>query len=365
MSSPPSSSISFPRTEEDEMEVEDNDSLSKFNLIGEACVPNFPGQNELSFLSSPGDISNFSFEPPVTSSPRKRLHNDTSRHDQDGNESDVSSTSIHSSSSVLIHKDEPPVEPFKTKMTRMVCWMLFFSVLGCMPVLLISLVVPILNIFATPTFLIFILLLVFDIAFLAYLSLAQTDPPSRVTLPFLPWDFRLALKVNLAILSWVGVAIKLVPALLGDWAVRRVIAARHGNEPRNWVRKDIHYGSLRAGKRLDVYRALPQPDDPILSSNASEITDQYSPDGLTPVIIFIHSPHLGPLRGRKWMYDSLGRNLSSLGYCVVIPDITYYPQGRTEQMVDDIRRVMKWTAENIRCVQCEAQIRYFITNVLN
>lgn len=75
---------------------------------------------------------------------------------------------------------------------------------------------------------------------------------------------------------------------------------------------------------------------------------------LSPVIVFFHSPQLGPIKGKKWMYESLGRNFAKMGYTVVIPDLTFYPEGKAKQMVQDVRRVLNWTMINIRWPRCSS-----------
>jgi len=91
---------------------------------------------------------------------------------------------------------------------------------------------------------------------------------------------------------------------------------------------------------------------------------------LRPVIIFVPSPHLECLPGlgrvvdssrngdksrvrtgkyRRWLFSSLGRNLASMGYIAVIPDISNYfdGEGKVREMIEDVRGVAGWVE---RCI---------------
>ncbi|KIO20276.1 hypothetical protein M407DRAFT_30068 [Tulasnella calospora MUT 4182] len=214
--------------------------------------------------------------------------------------------------------------------------------------------------------------------------LAQTDPPDAVTLPFLPWDPKLVWKVNRVLFQWLQVALRVAPKLMRDWAVRRILKSRRKGVDTTVV-NNINYGSPRPGKRLDVYRATPSPNHADLATRQSSpspptpssptvsrklgssstilpapgigesmgdlvLSRNTAGEGnnLSPVIVFFHSPQLGPIKGKKWMYETLGRNLADKGYTVVIPDLTFYPEGKAKAMVQDVRRVLNWTMINIR-----------------
>lgn len=90
--------------------------------------------------------------------------------------------------------------------------------------------VPFFNILTIPLFVFLALAVFFLTPRLAYLSLAQTDPPEHVRLPFLPspWDLNLGLQVNLLVYKWIIVAFRVIPLVLVDWCVMRVIEAKDG-----------------------------------------------------------------------------------------------------------------------------------------
>ncbi|KAG8951029.1 hypothetical protein FRC04_006890 [Tulasnella sp. 424] len=290
--------------------------------------------------------------------------------------------SLGSVSSLLVDPGRKLHQPLRTRIVRILCWQLLLSMVVCLPFLLIADFIPFLNVITIPITSIFGIVLFFDLAFIAYLMLAQTDPPDSVTLPFLPWDPKLVWRVNYVLYRWLRVAIRVVPKLMRDWAIRRMLKPKRGVEDPN-VTSNIHYGSARPRKRLDVYRATPKPkptglaDQQSSSSRLSSLSPTISrilkstilpapgiggPAGdlvlarnttgdgnvLSPVIVFFHSPQLGPIKGKRWMYESLGRNLADMGYTVVIPDLTSYPEGKTKQMIQDVRRVLNWTMINIR-----------------
>ncbi|KAG8908943.1 hypothetical protein FRB99_000046 [Tulasnella sp. 403] len=295
-------------------------------------------------------VGAYTYSPPF-STPTKFL----ARHERKG-----SSGSSDDSFSLLVRPGRTVHDPLKTRMVRVLSWQLFLSIFACLPVLLVS---------------VFVAILFFDMAWLAYLTLAQTDPPAQVSLPFLPWDLRLVLQVNIAICGWLKTGVRLGFTVAKDWCLWRL--RNPTGEAFDFERRDLHYGSVRPGKRVDVYKALEPIRVPDLFSDEelkavfgnwdmpSQDMTPYTPPAmgqgtivrvrrgeslenteLSPVIVFIYAPYLGPFQGRKWMYESLGRNLSAKGYTVFIPDLTFYPEGRAKHMIQDIRRVLNWAWEN-------------------
>ncbi|KAG9018239.1 hypothetical protein FRB90_011808 [Tulasnella sp. 427] len=269
--------------------------------------------------------------------------------------------------------------PLRTRIVRILCWQLMLSTLLGLPLLLIADFIPFLNIITIPITSVFGLVLFFDLAFVAYLALAQTDPPESVTLPFLPWNPKLVWKVNCVLYRWLRVAIRVVPKLMRDCAIRRMLRSKRAGGDSDVSVKNVSYGSTRPGNCLDVYKATPKsrpthptdlqrPASPGRSTSrlfrpisTLPVPENGGPEGdivlarsvsgeanvPSPVIVFFHSPQLGPITGKKWVYESLGRNLADMGYTVVIPDLTSYPEGKAKQMVQDVRRVLNWTMMNI------------------
>ncbi len=109
------------------------------------------------------------------------------------------------------------------------------------------------------------------------------------------------------------------------------------------VKEGILYGSPTRGKRLDVY--LPA-DPPTQQQQFQSQQQQHSSNGV-PVIVVIPSM-IGPLAvtSKRRLYLQLALRLRRMGYCVVVSDITYYPESRIKSSVIDLRLVLRWTAKN-------------------
>ncbi|KAG8878926.1 hypothetical protein FRB98_005909 [Tulasnella sp. 332] len=267
----------------------------------------------------------------------------------------------------------PP--PVRTTVVRIACWVAFGLVVGVLPATTLISLIPFFNILTIPLFALLTLAVFFLTPRLAYLSLAQTDPPEHVPLPFLPspWDLNLGLQINVLVYKWILIAFRIIPLVIVDWCVMRVIEAKdtsnlHDESVRQ-VKRDIPYDSTHGEHKLDVYGAhrladgkheirqtiplsrafqtvartpimIHDPSPLLESAVASPTTITSIVAGLSPIIIFIPSPHVGPMTSSKWMFESLGRNLAAMGYTVVIPNVTRYPDGKTKEMVGDVRKVM-------------------------
>ena len=110
------------------------------------------------------------------------------------------------------------------------------------------------------------------------------------------------------------------------------------------VKEGILYGSPSRGKRLDVY--LPADTPTQHQNEGSRNTASPSSNGV-PVIVVIPSM-LGPLTitSKRRLYLQLALRLRRMGYCVIVADITYYPESRIKSSVIDLRLVLRWTAKN-------------------
>lgn len=231
-------------------------------------------------------------------------------------------------------------------------------------------------------------LLLYSLSWFTYLVLAQADAPTIKSntsrfLPFLPYAPAKCVKVTWASLQYSLTATKLAfPALL-DWSYRRVmiLGTAAGSSV---VREGILYGSSVSPKRLDVY--LPPnlsstrdyepvsnsatskrsrkhstnfdeppsavgPDGSILEEGGKAKPEEKAPRGTrkaAPVIVFLPSsiPPFSWSSKRK-AYLQLALRLRRMGNCVVIPDITYFPEDRIKQSVSDVREVLRWVGQNI------------------
>ncbi|KAK0524223.1 hypothetical protein OC835_005991 [Tilletia horrida] len=267
------------------------------------------------------------------------------------------------------------------------------------PVLALLCTIPLVSVFVFPFFLALTCALMYAIAWFSYLILAQSDPPRRSVaggsyLPFLPYSPMRCLKINWAAFLYATTALRVaIPAVL-DWSYRRVIVL--GTQAgAGIVKEGILYGSPYPGKRLDIYlppnhsaaaaqsssssstsapsgAALPRRpglrtrkhsyvfDEPGVAPLAGSETDAGSASrtsgaapanartAVAPVIVVLPSiiPPLTWTNKRK-TYLQLALRLRRLGYCVVVPDITYFPEARIKASVIDLRLVLRWVGANI------------------
>ncbi|WVF66529.1 hypothetical protein IAT40_001269 [Kwoniella sp. CBS 6097] len=107
-------------------------------------------------------------------------------------------------------------------------------------------------------------------------------------------------------------------------------------------------GPVGASTLLLLYRATTSEN---ASPTESGLSAESRPiDSLSKVIIFVYDTGvIGPkwLRPRKEYFGLLGSKLAEMGYVVVIPNISLYPDGGLEDSVADLRRVLAWTRRNI------------------
>ncbi|RXK38407.1 hypothetical protein M231_04316 [Tremella mesenterica] len=87
----------------------------------------------------------------------------------------------------------------------------------------------------------------------------------------------------------------------------------------------------------------PQPVTPLSSSTISLNTID-----MKPVVVFVPDVGMTSLFTlRRWMFSLLGIKFSQMGYVVLIPDITPYPEGKIEVMCRDLRSVCQWAKNNL------------------
>ena len=92
-------------------------------------------------------------------------------------------------------------------------------------------------------------------------------------------------------------------------------------------RINVHYGSPNANLKLDMYipYIISHPNSSHYTSAPPLIPT------LHPIIVFLPS-QTRPFPSSKWLFSSLGSNLSAvLSVMVVIPDLTRYPEGGSSQ----------------------------------
>lgn len=265
------------------------------------------------------------------------------------------------------------------------------------PILAITCLVPFLSLVTIPLFVALSALLVYSLSWFTYLVLAQADAPTSQSaltkvFPFLPYSPVKCLKVTWASFLYSATALRLVfPAIL-DWSYRRVMVLGT-TAGAAVVKEGILYSAATATtseKRLDVYippassgtssRPHHQPGlNPPLSSKRhrkhSTLFDEpppaVGPDGRTlatppeqdgadsghapnrsqrgaAVIVFLPST-IPPITwsSKRKTYLQLALRLRRMGHCVVVPNISYFPESRIPESIADVRVVLKWVGDNI------------------
>lgn len=267
------------------------------------------------------------------------------------------------------------------------------------PLLAFFCIVPILSLLTIPLFVFLSAVLVYSLCWFTYLVFAQTDaPPSdsafvRV-LPFLPYSPLKCFQVTRASFLYTSVALRLVfPAVL-DWGYRRVMVL--GTQAGAAVVKEgILYGPPPSDKRLDVYlppatsavtaakhapsshragstnpllgkrylkhSTLFDESPPAVGPDGKAILDAegraVGPDGShtprpsqrgTAVIVFLPSA-FAPISwtNNRKTYLQLALRLRRMGYCIVVPYVSYFPDSRICDSIVDVRLVLSWVGREI------------------
>jgi len=164
------------------------------------------------------------------------------------------------------------------------------------------------------------------ITWLIYLSFAQTDREFHV-----PYNPKRIMKVNYAVFQALWAFLLCLP-LLAEYGYLRFFVLR--KKLRRIIKEDIFYGSQTNTNRLDVYI----PD-------TAKLQQQFFDQATHPVIVFIYGGAWSS--GDKMLYGLLALRLRHLGYVVVVPNYTLYPNGKIDLMISDIKRSLVWTKRYI------------------
>ncbi|GAA5955807.1 hypothetical protein JCM3765_001857 [Sporobolomyces pararoseus] len=120
-----------------------------------------------------------------------------------------------------------------------------------------------------------------------------------------------------------------------------------GNGSSKILRENIIYLSSPdpryPSKRLDVYYP---------ASNDFEEEEEQDGEGserqsLKPVILLLASPTYRSLSSKSFPSSQIALRLRRLGYCVIVPSLTSYPDSTTQGMVYELRAVLKWIEREI------------------
>ncbi|KAJ1033911.1 hypothetical protein NDA16_000119 [Ustilago loliicola] len=263
------------------------------------------------------------------------------------------------------HEPQPPILPKRSQrylalLLKPIVLPALAIALPAWPPLAAACAIPVIGVMAIPILLLISVLLLYAVAWICYLFLAQKDLPATWTnahrwsprnfCPFLPINPIRCAKVDLAAFRYTVTAFRIIFPAIFDWSYRRimVIGTTKGSRV---VKEGILYGSPSRGKRLDVYLPADAPSSAHQHAGADgyrsgQSAPSPSSNGV-PVIVVIPSM-LGPLTitSKRRLYLQLALRLRRMGYCVIVADITYYPESRIKSSVIDLRLVLRWTAKN-------------------
>lgn len=228
--------------------------------------------------------------------------------------------------------------------------LIVFSISACLPS---SNAVPVLGFGAFSALLCVFPATVYSIAWTAYLLHAQQDrPPYSLVgspalarmVPYLPLAPLRCFKVAKATMSYLVSCLYYLP-LAKEWLVTYVLYTRVRNQE-DPIYDAIPYAIPFKHQVLDVY---PPP------RKIREGTHAHNPD-LTnfgtyrgaPVVILVPAP-IVPVRilSHRKTYLLIATKLRAMGYCVVVPDIQYYPHVRIRQSIGDLRLALSWVGAHI------------------
>ncbi|KAM0751203.1 alpha/beta-hydrolase [Meredithblackwellia eburnea MCA 4105] len=255
----------------------------------------------------------------------------------------------------------PQLRPKSRLVLPLLCFLVPASIGGLLtlPILIFLSLIPVLGFFSLPSLISLVLFLIYSLTWTLYLLLAQTDPPTNVSLPFLPIAPARCLKVSYYILrlSRDFISARAIDLFL-DLQVRRVMLLG-GKDARKILKENILYAEGKdgkEGKRLDVYYPIFQKPHPATKKTegqdsseegASQSSSEPVPERqLGPVIVFFGGGNW-TWWSKKWGSQCALR-LRRLGYCVVVPDIVQWPDGKMPEMVTSVRKVLQWTEEKIQ-----------------
>lgn len=178
------------------------------------------------------------------------------------------------------------------------------------------------------------LLLIYTISWSLYLLLAQDDLPLNVSKPFLPYAPLKCFKVTSHFFKLIKQALtaKVIHLVLDSQLKRVVILG--GKDRKEIIKENILYKETnefgKRGKRLDVYLPLRRKWHGETGSNDDEI-DFSREGGSRPVVILVGGGGFG--FWRKSMGSLVALRLKRMGYMVVVPDISKYPNGKCSDAV--------------------------------
>ncbi|PKI85367.1 hypothetical protein MVES1_000584 [Malassezia vespertilionis] len=210
-----------------------------------------------------------------------------------------------------------------------------------------SSLIPFVGVMAMPVVFLAGVCSMYAISWTAYLLLAQQDIPSYVAMappplaqfiPFVPFLPYRCYKVTRAIILYTWTCLCNLH-VLSDWLQLYVHASKAGEADALYCVSMPYAIPFSDKKKLDIF-PVRHKKIPGLSQRNSQQT--------VPVLVFVPFP-IVPLTAssHRKVYLQVARTMSSKSYCVVIPDITYYPKARIRESVVDLRLALSWVGANI------------------
>ncbi|KAG0368447.1 hypothetical protein BGZ54_001913 [Gamsiella multidivaricata] len=151
----------------------------------------------------------------------------------------------------------------------------------------------------------------------------------------MPLDPRRVLKINRVVFSVIFSNFSLIPIGLSlvryrYWTMRRST---------DYI-TDVHYNPKRPSNKLDVYI----PRDRVQTMDSNYFRDNCDEKKLRPVVVFIYGGAWSA--GSRLLYTLVGIRLRSMGYLVILPDYSIYPQGTIKGMEEDVKMSIQWAHNN-------------------
>ncbi|GAA6062809.1 hypothetical protein JCM10212_006170 [Sporobolomyces blumeae] len=215
------------------------------------------------------------------------------------------------------------------------------------PFLLLGSFIPVLGLFSFSSLLSCTITILVALPVTVHLLFSQNRLPERrswipLTLPFLPvFSPTLSAPVHLT-LSTLRILSDLyrssLVSLYFDSISKRILILG-GSDSARILRENIVYLASRdplrePSKRLDVYYASP--------------SDSTATDDLVPTILLLSGPTYRLMSSKSFPASQIALRLRRLGYCVVVPSLTSFPDATMLDMVYETREVLRWIKDEVR-----------------
>lgn len=178
-----------------------------------------------------------------------------------------------------------------------------------------------------------VIVIIYGVSWSAYLALAQSDrppyamigPPSiSKYIPFVPLSPLRCLKVTKTVCGCIWLGIRSIGAFWYWYCLYR-------QQKKAPEYETVVYSLPFSHNCLDVY----PPDVDDMKRNAIVLV-------IVPTSFFPST-----ISNNRKLYMPMALRMRKLGYCVVVPDITYYPACQIRQSVIDLRLALSWIGAHI------------------